>query len=53
MMMAAESFECYKWNCFAPNIMYFFGGNKTILVGCAKNKKQETEDRFSRIICIM
>ena len=41
MMMTAEPFECYKWNCFDQNIMDFFGGNKTILVGCAKNKKQK------------
>ena len=41
MMMAAESFECYKWNRFDKNIIDFFGGDKTILVGCAKNKKQK------------
>lgn len=38
-MMAAEPFECYKWNRFDQNIIDFFGGDKTILVGCAKNKK--------------
>ena len=41
MMMAAESFECYKWNRFDQNIIDFFGGDKTILVGCAKDKKQK------------
>ena len=40
-MMAAEPFECYKWNRFDQNIIDFFGGDKTILVGCAKNKKQK------------
>lgn len=41
MLMAAESFECYKWNRFDQDIIDFFGGNKTILVGCTKNKKQK------------
>jgi type I restriction enzyme R subunit len=41
MMTAAEPFECYKWNHFDKNIIDFFGGDKTILVGCAKNKKQK------------
>ena len=41
MMMAAEPFECYKWNRFDQNIIDFFGGDKTILVGCTKNKKQK------------
>ena len=41
MMMAAEPFECYKWNRFDQDIIYFFGGDKTILVGCTKNKKQK------------
>ena len=39
MMMAAEPFECYKWNRFDQNIIDFFGGDKTILVGCYKGKK--------------
>lgn len=39
MMMAAEPFECYKWNRFDQNIIDFFGGDKTILVGCSKDKK--------------
>lgn len=39
--MAAEPFECYKWNRFDQNIIDFFGGDKTILVGCTKNKKQK------------
>ena len=38
-MMAAEPFECYKWNRFDQNIIDFFGGDKTILVGCYKEKK--------------
>ena len=37
--MAAETFECYKWNRFEQDIIDFFGGDKTILVGCYKNKK--------------
>ena len=41
MMIAAEPFECYKWNRFDQNIIDFFGGDKTILVGCTKNKKQK------------
>ena len=41
MMAVAEPFECYKWNRFDKNIIDFFGGDKTILVGCAKNKKQK------------
>lgn len=41
MMTAAEPFECYKWNRFDQNIIDFFGGDKTILVGCTKNKKQK------------
>ena len=38
-MMAAEPFECYKWNRFDQDIIDFFGGDKTILVGCYKGKK--------------
>ena len=41
MMTAAEPFECYKWNRFDQDIIDFFGGDKTILVGCTKNKKQK------------
>lgn len=37
--MAAEPFECYKWNRFDQSIIDFFGGDKTILVGCYKGKK--------------
>ena len=37
--MAAESFECYQWNRFEQDIIDFFGGDKTILVGCYKGKK--------------
>jgi type I restriction enzyme R subunit len=39
MMVAAEPFECYKWNRFDQNIIDFFGGDKTIIVGCYKGKK--------------
>ena len=39
MIMAAEPFECYKWNRFDQSIIDFFGGDKTILVGCYKGKK--------------
>ena len=39
IMMAAEPFECYKWNRFDQDIIEFFGGDKTILVGCYKGKK--------------
>ena len=38
-LLAAESFECYKWNCFDQAIIDFFGSNKTILMGCSKNKR--------------
>ena len=41
MMKAAEPFECYKWSRFDKSIIDFFGGDKTILVGCTKNKKQK------------
>ena len=40
-MMAAEPFECYKWSRFDQDIIDFFGGDKTIIVGCTKNKKQK------------
>ena len=39
LMRVAEPFECYKWNRFDKQIIDFFGGDKTILVGCYKNKK--------------
>lgn len=38
-MIAAEPFECYKWNSFNQSIIDFFGGDKTILVGCIKDRK--------------
>ena len=38
-MMAAEPFELYSWNRFDQDIVDFFGGDKTILVGCFKGKK--------------
>ena len=37
--MAAEPFECYNWNRLDQDIIDLFGGDKTILVGCFKNKK--------------
>lgn len=40
-LMAAESFECYKWEGFDQSICDFFGGDKTILIGCYKGKKYE------------
>ena len=40
-LMAAESFECYKWEGFDKSICDFFGGDKTILIGCYKGKKYE------------
>ncbi len=40
-LIAAEPFECYKWNRFDQDIIDFFGGDKTVLVGCAKDKKQK------------
>lgn len=39
IVMAAEPFECYNWNRLDQDIIDLFGGNKTILVGCVKNKK--------------
>lgn len=38
-LMAAEPFECYKWKGFDQTIIDFFGDDKTILVGCSKNKR--------------
>lgn len=37
-LMAADSFECYKWEGFDKSIRDFFGENQTILVGCYKGK---------------
>lgn len=41
LQMAAEPacFEYYKWGRFDQRIIDIFGGNKTILVGCFRNKK--------------
>ena len=41
LMMAAEPFECYKWNRFDQAIIDFFGGDKTILIGCYKDKNYQ------------
>lgn len=38
-VFAAEQFECYKWSRFDQDIIDFFGGDNTILVGCSKNRK--------------
>lgn len=40
-LMAAEPFECYKWEGFNQSICDFFGGDKTVLIGCYKGKKYE------------
>lgn len=40
-LMAAEPFECYKWEGFDQSICDSFGGDKTILIGCYKGKKYE------------
>lgn len=40
-LMAAEPFECYTWNRFDQAIIDFFGGDKTILVGCYKDKNYQ------------
>lgn len=39
LAMAAEPFECYKWEGFDQSICDFFEGDKTILIGCYKGKK--------------
>ena len=41
MGIAAEPFERYKWEGFDQSICDFFGGDKTILVGCYKDKKYQ------------
>ena len=41
LAMAAEPFECYKWNRFEQSICDFFGGDKTLLIGCCKSKKHQ------------
>ena len=40
-LMAAEPFEHYKWEGFDQSICDFFGGDKTILIGCYKGKKYQ------------
>nr|MCR5588185.1 DUF3387 domain-containing protein [Bacteroidales bacterium] len=39
MPMAAEDYECYQWKKTTNEISSLFGDNKTILLGCYKNKK--------------
>lgn len=41
LLMAAEPFECYKWEGFDQSICDFLGGDNTILIGCYKGKKYE------------
>ena len=41
ILMAAESFERYRWERFDQSIIDFFGGNQTTLVGCYKGKKYQ------------
>ena len=40
--LAAESFECHKWECINKDIIKLLGGEHTILLGCFKNKKHFT-----------
>ena len=37
--MAAESFVMYKWESFERQIINFFGGDKTVLIGLVRDKK--------------
>ena len=37
--MAAEDFMMYKWDSFERQIVDFFGGDKTVLIGCIRDKK--------------
>lgn len=39
LAMAAEPFKRYKWEGFDQSICDFFGGDKTILIGCYKGNK--------------
>lgn len=39
ILKAAEDYEYYQWNHKDQQIIDFFGDNKTILVGCYKDKK--------------
>ena len=41
MSMVAESepFECYKGSTYDQRVHHLFGGDKTVLIGCYKNKK--------------
>ena len=39
ILLVAEPYECYKWNPFDQDFINFFGDDKTILLGCHKNKK--------------
>ena len=50
--IAAEPFECYKWEGFDHSICDFFGSDKTILIGCYKGKKYEDWIRTHNIYTI-
>ena len=50
--MAAESFECYKWERIDQCLCDFFGGDKTILIGCYKGKKYKDWIRTHNIYTI-
>ena len=41
LTMAADPFECYNWEGFDNSICDFFGGDKTILIGCYKKKYED------------
>lgn len=51
-LMAAESFERFKWGNFDKSICDFFGSDKTILIGCYKGKKYEEWIRAKNIYTI-
>jgi len=40
-LLAAESFERYKWKRFDQSIIDYFAGNQTILIGCYKGKEYQ------------
>lgn len=40
-LMAADLFKRYKWEGFDQSIIDFFGGDKTILIGCYKDKEYQ------------
>ena len=52
VLMAAEPFEYYKWEGFDQSVCDFFGGGKTILIGCYKGKKYKDWIRTHNIYTI-